>query len=285
MRLAISRVRTRSALLRGAPSMGGCERLWLAIPSERPELHGVQGRTLAKWHNKKWKKKNKQSRGQGERAAEFAGEEVSPEIREAAAQFGQSTANGASPFASMLKEQGAKLKQDGEKVLSVALPSGNEEAQSNEYFVALSEMGREDLKAQQERFDSQVREQLLRKLQLSDGEERACVIMDFQCDADEKICEQKHWLDRRSAKAISLGALNEGVVLVRCPCEHLHLIADNLNWFGGDTGLEEVFEKRKAKISEMVQDGSLHLDADVEEREEDGETSEGCIRLEVKEKD
>jgi mitochondrial protein import protein ZIM17 len=41
--------------------------------------------------------------------------------------------------------------------------------------------------------------------------------------------------DTRSAKTFSRQSYENGIVLIRCPgCKNLHLVADNLGWFGED---------------------------------------------------
>mmetsp|Transcript_4904 Transcript_4904/g.8194 ORF Transcript_4904/g.8194 Transcript_4904/m.8194 type:complete len:156 (-) Transcript_4904:148-615(-) len=58
-----------------------------------------------------------------------------------------------------------------------------------------------------------------------------------------KVC------DTRSNKVISQKAYKEGVVLVRCGgCEKLHLIADNLGWFGEDKNVEEILAKHGQSV-------------------------------------
>jgi hypothetical protein len=52
-----------------------------------------------------------------------------------------------------------------------------------------------------------------------------------------KVCET------RSVKGFSKNAYNSGVVLCRCPgCQNLHLIADNLRYFGEQKNIQEILE-------------------------------------------
>ena len=57
---------------------------------------------------------------------------------------------------------------------------------------------------------------------------------DFDKDDDES---------RKVAKHISTHAYKTGVVLVKCPCEKLHMVADNLGWFGEEKNIEELLAK------------------------------------------
>mmetsp|Transcript_1816 Transcript_1816/g.2336 ORF Transcript_1816/g.2336 Transcript_1816/m.2336 type:complete len:224 (+) Transcript_1816:178-849(+) len=56
---------------------------------------------------------------------------------------------------------------------------------------------------------------------------------------------------RRQYKIISKKSYYEGVCLVKCPCEKLHLIADNLGWFGEDRNIEEILAKRGDKLRKL----------------------------------
>lgn len=61
-----------------------------------------------------------------------------------------------------------------------------------------------------------------RRIEL-EGMTRGQLHMEFTC----KVCQT------RSAKRFSKQAYHKGVVLIKCSgCQNLHLVADNLGWFG-----------------------------------------------------
>jgi hypothetical protein len=66
--------------------------------------------------------------------------------------------------------------------------------------------------------------------------------------------------ERTSTKIISQKAYKDGIVLVRCSCEKLHLIADRLGWFGAETDIEHLLAaKGERVVRKMIEDESLQL--------------------------
>jgi len=54
-------------------------------------------------------------------------------------------------------------------------------------------------------------------------------------------------------KHISKVAYNEGVVLVRCACDKLHLVADRLGWFDDDsTDIEKIVRDRGDEVKRLA---------------------------------
>ncbi|UKJ87903.1 hypothetical protein MACJ_000345 [Theileria orientalis] len=58
--------------------------------------------------------------------------------------------------------------------------------------------------------------------------------------------------DHRSAKSFSKQAYNHGIVYVRCEsCKSLHLISDQLGWFGDKQNIEEILSRKGHHVSKM----------------------------------
>ena len=86
------------------------------------------------------------------------------------------------------------------------------------------------------------------------------LVIQFTCTSDQ--CEEARAADeaaRRVTKVISKKSYETGVVLVRCPCENLHMIADNLGWFGEEKNVVELMQKRGQSVATMVDEGTLDI--------------------------
>ncbi|GBG32519.1 DNL-type zinc finger protein [Hondaea fermentalgiana] len=88
----------------------------------------------------------------------------------------------------------------------------------------------------------------MEKRSMRSGEER--IALAFTC-AYQGDCEQPDEDSRRVVKTISKHSYQNGVVLVKCPCEHLHLIADNLGWFGEERNIEEILKARGDEVRHL----------------------------------
>lgn len=66
--------------------------------------------------------------------------------------------------------------------------------------------------------------------------------------------------DTRCMKSFSKHSYDKGIVLVRCPgCQSLHLIADNLGWFGETCNVEELMAGKGEGIRWKDTNGTLEL--------------------------
>lgn len=75
--------------------------------------------------------------------------------------------------------------------------------------------------------------------------------LQFTCTSSD--CEQDSEQDRVVQKFISTKAYEQGVVLVRCNCDKLHLVADRLGWFqDGGTTIQDLAERKGIDIKTGV---------------------------------
>ena len=48
--------------------------------------------------------------------------------------------------------------------------------------------------------------------------------------------------------------------MVKCPCEKLHLIADNKGWFGDEnSNIETILAERGESVTKLVSEGELEI--------------------------
>mmetsp|Transcript_2370 Transcript_2370/g.7844 ORF Transcript_2370/g.7844 Transcript_2370/m.7844 type:complete len:171 (+) Transcript_2370:2-514(+) len=80
-------------------------------------------------------------------------------------------------------------------------------------------------------------------------------LLRFTCD--HARCDQEADADRTSTKLISQQAYTEGIVLVKCHCDKLHLIADRLGWFGEEGDVEELLRAKGEHVVRRLEDTGL----------------------------
>lgn len=91
----------------------------------------------------------------------------------------------------------------------------------------------------------------LEKRSANDG--RPMVAVRFTCSFADRggECEQPTEDARQTVKLVSKKSYEEGVVLVKCPCEKLHLLADNLGWFGDEKNIEEILASKGEEVMRL----------------------------------
>jgi len=85
-------------------------------------------------------------------------------------------------------------------------------------------------------------------------------LIQFTCDADVSLCSQNDDSSRKTVKVISKKAYEEGICLVKCPCEKLHLIADNLGWFGDEkSNVETIMAEKGESVRRLAADEMISV--------------------------
>lgn len=85
-------------------------------------------------------------------------------------------------------------------------------------------------------------------------------LLRFTCS--HAACSLTDESQRVVTKVVSQKAYKDGIVLVHCTCDKLHLIADRLGWFGdGPTDIETIMAERgEAVVRQLQRDGTLEID-------------------------
>eukprot|EP00993_Chasmostoma_nieuportense_P006205 NODE_6823_length_497_cov_31.372973_g6657_i0.p1 GENE.NODE_6823_length_497_cov_31.372973_g6657_i0~~NODE_6823_length_497_cov_31.372973_g6657_i0.p1 ORF type:complete len:128 (+),score=5.47 NODE_6823_length_497_cov_31.372973_g6657_i0:53-436(+) len=64
--------------------------------------------------------------------------------------------------------------------------------------------------------------------------------------------------DTRVLKQFTKKSYTEGVVIVECPsCRNLHVLADNLGWFGEEPNIEVILKNKGEQVTHAKWDGQF----------------------------
>ena len=70
--------------------------------------------------------------------------------------------------------------------------------------------------------------------------------------------------DTRATKFFGKKSYQKGIVIVRCDgCQHLHLVADNLGWFGTERNIEEILAKKGQNVHRGTTGEQFELDGTI----------------------
>jgi hypothetical protein len=65
---------------------------------------------------------------------------------------------------------------------------------------------------------------------------------------------------KRVVKTISKNSYETGVVLVYCPCDKMHMIADNLCWFDDEpSNIETIMTAREEEVAALCKEGIMDI--------------------------
>uniref|UniRef100_A0A7S2WDA0 DNL-type domain-containing protein n=1 Tax=Mucochytrium quahogii TaxID=96639 RepID=A0A7S2WDA0_9STRA len=91
--------------------------------------------------------------------------------------------------------------------------------------------------------------QLLKERFKRKGKEENLMAIKFTCSYGGD-CKRPD--DRTSVKIFSKKSYEDGVVLLRCNCNHLHLFADNLGWFSDERlNIEDILEEKGEQVTKL----------------------------------